>query len=364
MEMVRRTRAPSLGRFALSFVPLALVIALDRVVHVGWLGWVIILGASFPGAWRDLSRKQAIMMSPAGLKLDDEFIPRASLANALSVTENDQTWLRVERRDDTAIEIAVVSPSSAHETVRVLELDDTKTALEVRLTRPRATGAYGGLLILATVVSMYFGALYMRGHIGTVFFALLFIGLAASIADAQARRVTVVAGIDGISITDRRGDTQFISWADIDSIGADGHHVRLRRKDGAPLELDALVGHRRRTASGRAVAIATRLESLRRAFAEAPEPAKVGGLGQGAFRQSHMPRDVLWDTLRNARTRVSDRVVAAAALRQNGEPEDLTRLRVAVDRCASPARERVRAVLDADDERLESVVDEMARVSS
>jgi hypothetical protein len=292
-----------------------------------------------PRAWRDRTRAQDVVVSDAGLQLDDVLVARDAISNAYLV-KKDVTRLRVETHD-AAYELTVPD-TQARAATRALALK--KRAM--RLTDSTPSSPLGSLArLLGTLFLIGAGMAAFSAHI--VAYLIAVVAIAIVVAASDRRRADVVVGIDGLSVVSR-GAKRFVTWSDVRGVRVVGTCVVVDAESGQ-LKLNATLG--RREGSGeRAETLARWIARARTTWTKAPVPPRIEELGAGAFRTTHVADETLWQALRSARTPPDERVAAAMMLRARVADDDLPKIRVAADACADPVGDRIRAVLDSEDD--------------
>ena len=354
---VRRLRELSVRRMALGAATFAVALGLGLALH-SRVPWLIFAVSGLPGAIRDGARQRSVVASRAGLKIDGAFFERRQLLNAFGYDARERTWLRVEI-DDGAIEIEAETADAEKLTI-ALGVDPSASAFEMRVLRAhRVPGWLALFTILAGVIALYTAA--ASGHFALFGAALVALLLGGGAFDGKLRRVTMVAGIDGLAIVGRRG-VELLPWDSVTGARAERRTLVVIVAGRGELRFDAFAAGSGR-ADARAATLFERIERARRNWKEARDPGPLLEAGAGAFRRAHLPPDVLWDALRNGKTPASQRVLVAATLRQNATDEDLARLREAAASLAPPARAALVRMLDAPEEALDRTVEELVSIA-
>jgi hypothetical protein len=320
--------------------------------------------------------------------------PRDAMTSAVLLRDKGELWVRVEGAF-APLDVAVEGEEEGAALLHALEADALSLASRHEVLRAGLFGSLSPRLLLVTSIGIaLFGALFhtpwaMMATIGAALagLALLF---------HQLRRARLVVGVDGIALQEGWGAPRFVPHEQIEEVKALGDMVTIHLRDGSRVQVaaeDRLPAAGQRTGvkgrppepppmqrSAKAHALAERIEAARAAHRTLAGGAVVPGLArdgrsasewlaalrrigeeEAGFRTSAAVRDRLWEILESSTSTPADRVAALTALRAHLGEEDQPRVRVALERVASPdVRERLRVALSADDAALEQVLDEAA----
>jgi len=346
-------------------------------------------------------RHAAIDASAEGLRIGGELLPREKLATALLRREHEKTFviLRGRRAFGASVDVEVASDADADRLCRALALDAESTTAEFTLFRQtaearRRTSLLFAMGLVASVAVLTAAVLVAFPHGAfpalVPLAPLVLVGLTLPLVYLN-QHAKLRVGADGLAIREGLKSRVFVRHDEIDGVRASGASVVVARTSGGDL-LYSTGGSDRDASHGaewerRAQSIAWRIEKAREAYrahaSEAPQAALVleqggrtarewheqlrrVGAGAGAtFRSAGLTREQLLSIVESTTAAATERVAAAAALRDGLTDEEKPRIRVAAERCAETAfgERMVRVAFAPSDEELESALEECASLS-
>lgn len=334
-----------------------------------------------------VSERALVVASLDGLRVGKRLIARDRFRGAFLSHEDDHTWVALRGR--ASFDIQVRNNIEADALVSALGLDAASSTVEVRLTRAPSAFAYAVVASTGIAAFIALGALpnATSKAIATAS------ALAAALATLWlATRVSVRIGADGLALARPLRRDRFIPHDAIAFVRCEDDAVvltlRTREKillrvPGMPLESDDEREQRASHRADEAQSIVRRIVEAERAFRDhraAPEALagvlrrggrtarewldelrRIGEGAAGTFRTMNVARSQLLDVVESTSASARDRIAAIVALRVRLSEDEAPRIRVAAERCAEPdLRQQMIRVVEAEDEELEHLIDEMS----
>lgn len=330
-------------------------------IHVAFVASVVRFGMARENA-RPRPVLRDIRISAEGVRIDDELLPRAKIAEGWYQPRAGGSTVRLfDRQKRVIFEARVESEDEAQRMLRALGLDVSQKRAEFRTVSPftanqeRSIVGFSALAMAGVMLSRLFL------HLGPVpFFAA--IGLFGVLALIPAK---VVVGVDGVLLK-WLSRKRFIPMSDIVSVQPEGEtriSVELtggrretiatappKRRGGVYTERRDVIVARIREAwqahrsRGPGVDVATLVARGSRTLEE--WKSALAGLAQGdaGYRQAAVREEDLWRVVEDPRASEDARAAAALVLRGGLDAPGKARVRVAAEATASP---RLRVALEA-----------------
>jgi hypothetical protein len=384
--VVRRPLSPArliaigVGLFAMSFVLRGVAFLVTALIATGLFARLALAAAS--------SRRVHIVASEQGLRIGQRLVPRAAFHGALLKHQDGRTFVALRGR--TNLDVEVPNNLEGDALVRALGLDAASSTLEVALTHAPSARAWG--IVAATLAATILGTIF--GPSALVKAAAAGGGIALIVATIwAASRLVLHIGADGLAFRGPLRRREFIPHEKITHVASDGDAIvlGLAGEDRIVLRVGGMQtgqGVERQRAldeqrADEAAAVVRRIQQAQRAFHEHAAGAdaltavldrgrqsarewldqlrRVGEGAEGAFRTMGVARSRLFELVESTNANASERIAAAIAIRTRIAEDEKPRVRVAAERCAEPElRERMIRILDAEDDELEKLVEELS----
>jgi hypothetical protein len=322
------------------------------------LAGLVVGGVSLASLVRSRFRRGQLTIDRDGVRLGDDFIPRAAITSAWFSPGAGQLRASVRlvgEGDRELAQVAVGSEAEANELLDALALGPRQ-----RTARFSAFAPSGGPTSMAAYGAFALGflpmvAVFLFGAPGLVALSVLI----WSVASALFVPCQVHVGADGLLIATRLAPT-FIPWSEVEAIEYYERGVVVRRKEGE-IRIPTAQPGRFANDYDRALqqGLFTRASQALAAYRSGEQPdaaARVARRGrphgewirdlfdrEGSFRVAPVLDDQLWRVVESPTAEATARAGAAAVLARTADESGRSRLRIAADACTAP---RLRIVLD------------------